>query len=132
MTLNLSDFESLLFEQLKSSRVGSESRGERRILAVGSPRVWDRENKGLHSVGPLLFVAFSDVTRDLIERIQPEMVVSPALAIDFDCIDLAMALSAIGYAGAYRATARDLPRPEIIQAEIKNLCPSLDFGFLTG
>ena len=105
--------------------------GERRVLAVGSKREWLLKYSNLPSSGPVIFVAFSDVSQELIERVQPEMIISPALASDFDCIDLALALQAMRFAGAYRATALDLPKPEMVEAEIKQLCPMLDFRFIT-
>lgn len=108
-----------------------EYRTATRILAVGAAEEWTRGNSHLPRPGNISFVAFSDVTALLLEQLRPETVVSPALARAFDCIDLALRLSALEFRGSYRATAFGLPKPQVIEAEIRQLCPGLDFEIIT-
>ena len=102
-----------------------------RILAVGSRDEWERKSGHLPRPGNVSFVAFADVTGALLELLRPEAVISPALARDFDCIDLALLLSALDFRGAYKATAFGLPKPQVIESEIAQLCPRLDFEIVT-
>lgn len=102
-----------------------------RILAVGSPEEWERNSGHLPRPGNVSFVNFTEVTAALLELLRPEAVVSPALARDFDCIDLALLLSALDFRGAYKATAFGLPKPQLVEAEIAQLCPRLDFEIIT-
>lgn len=100
------------------------------VLAVGDVEEWRRRGNTLPMGSQLAFVEICDISAELIESLRPEMVVSPLLARGFDCIDLAQALHASGFRGRYRAMARNLPDPEMIRREIRNLCPGLDFDIL--
>ena len=102
-----------------------------RILAVGSPEEWARESYQTRLYLNISFVAFHEITAALLETLRPEAVVSPALARNFDCIELACLLHNLDFRGAYRATAYDLPNPQVIENEISELCPRLDFRLIT-
>lgn len=108
----------------------TEKREAITILAVGSPDAWLRDVGCLPRPGNVAYVAFNDVTGDLLQELRPETVVSPALARDFDCIDLAMLLCALRFTGSYKATAFGLPKPKLIEAEIAQLCPRLNFEII--
>lgn len=97
------------------------------VLAVGEPTEWESHGNLLPSNGNLAFVSFGDVSRDLLAFYSPAAVYSPALGRSFDCIDLAVTLHELEYQGAYRATADGLPRPELIEREVLQICPELDF-----
>ena len=81
--------------------------------------------------GKVVFVSFDEVDSTLLDDLKPDAVVSPALAWNFDCIDLAVLLERLSYVGAYRATAMELPKPELIENEISQLCPRLDFAIIS-
>ncbi len=102
------------------------------ILAVGNANEWREHGNQLHGDGRIVFAAFEDITEDVLDRLCPSVVLSPVLARSFDCIDLAQKLCALGYSGRYRAVSGDLPDPELVEREIRGLCPSLDFGILIG
>lgn len=102
-----------------------------RILAVGSPEEWIRERRQPRLSLNVSFVAFQEINGALLETLRPEAVVSPALARSFDCIELACLLHSLDFRGAYRATAYDLPNPQVIENEISELCPRLDFRIIT-
>ena len=110
--------------------------GARRVtrvvaIAVGEPLEWTEAGNALPD-GGVVFVSFEEVTERLILLHMPSVVVSPVLARRFDCIDLAMRLSQIGFTGAYRAVARDLPMPALVEREVRQACPILDFAIVTG
>ncbi len=101
------------------------------ILAVGAPEEWKKTGNMLPTNGTLAFVAFHEVNGHLLEELSPAAVVSPVLARGFDCIDLAQLLHALNYRGPYRAAAPNLPKPNLVEAEIAQMCPRLDFRILT-
>lgn len=109
----------------------SEHRDTTTILAVGSTDIWEADRGRLPRHGNVAYVSFAEVTPALLDQLRPEAVVSPALARDFDCIDLAMLLCGLRFTGSYKATAFGLPRPKLIEAEIAQLCPSLDFEIIS-
>ena len=101
------------------------------ILAVGDSEEWLRQGNSQLNKGAILFVSIEDVTAPLLDRLCPTVVISPALAHRFDCIDLAQILHGIGFKGRYRAVSAELPDPKMVEREIGHLCPGLDFGVLT-
>lgn len=97
-----------------------------RALAVGDPQEWRKQGHTLPSSG-LAFVAFHDVTQETLDHLQPSVVFSPLLAKSFDCVDLAILLHGLGYSGEYRALAVGLPKPDLIEREVRQLCSQLNF-----
>lgn len=108
---------------------GIESRTAR-IVAVGDPEQWARSGRRLPRTDRMRFVAFEEVTADLLLETNPEYILSPVVSTEFDCIDLATLLCRLDYRGPYRAVSADIPSPAIIEREIRQLCPNLDFGVI--
>ncbi len=100
-----------------------------RAVVVGDPREWHRKGRDLPR-DTLVFIGIEDVTPEMLDELQPDIIYSPLLAKTFDCIDLAMQLHKIGYEGAYRAKASDVPVPAMIEREVQQLCPQLDFEII--
>lgn len=100
------------------------------ILAVGDKSGWLVTHGKLNEVPPIQYTDIENVIHALISGPTPALVVSPVLCTAFDCIDLSHMLSEHGYSGPYRAVGADLPRPQMIEAEIRGLCPRLDFAII--
>lgn len=109
---------------------GEQRQSRVSILAVGDTAEWLRRKQPIPPGGRIILASFSDLSQDLLARIRPKLVLSPLLARDFDCIDLAQMLFALGFGGQYRVISGDIPNPRIVTAEIQSLCPGLDFGVL--
>lgn len=97
-----------------------------KIMAVGEPAEWLRSGNVPPSEG-IAFVKFEEITEETLAHYQPETIYSPILAKTFDCIELAMILHMCGFSGQYRAMASNLPNPDLIEREVRQLCPQLDF-----
>ncbi len=52
-------------------------------------------------------------------------VITPLMTDAFDVLDLATELSKAGYAGVLQVVVPALPRPDIIERELMQLCPDL-------
>lgn len=116
---------------LMSVAASGEQHGARvAVLAVGDTEAWLRENRPVPPGGRIILASFKDLSQDLLARIRPALVVSPLLARDFDCIDLSQMLYGLGFGGKYRVISEHIPNPEIVLAEIRNLCPGLDFDLV--
>ncbi len=100
------------------------------ILAVGETDEWLQSGQKIPRGNRIKFVSIQDICEDLLERLCPSVVISPALSKRFDCIDLAQILSGFRYAGRYRAVSHELPNPAMVEREILQLCPGLDFAIL--
>ena len=100
------------------------------VLAVGNLDEWRRRGRGIPSDGRIAFVAFGDLDGDLLTQLSPGIVLSPVLAHEFDCIDLSQLLHSMEFQGPYRAISQDIPKPDMVVREIRQLCPGLEFDIL--
>ena len=96
------------------------------ILAVGDPDVWSRQGHDITQQN-LSFVGFDEISEATLEQHKPDVIISPVLTHEFDCIELTLLLRNLGYQGAYRAVAQDMPRPCLIEREVSQLYPELNF-----
>lgn len=109
-----------------ASAPGDAQQSSVSVIAVGEPQEWTKEGKPMPSDG-MAFIAFHEVSEAVLSLYNPEVVISPALAKGFDCIELALLLQTIGYSGAYRAVAKSIPNPKMIEQEVSRMCPNLNF-----
>ena len=100
------------------------------VLAVGESDEWTQQGHSLPRETGVVLVPFEGVTDAALKAYQPDVIYSPVLARSFDCIDLAQLLHSLEYRGSYRAVASDLPKPSVIEREIKHICPRLDFSIV--
>ncbi|NNE88271.1 MAG: hypothetical protein HKN27_09370 [Silicimonas sp.] len=96
------------------------------VLAVGDPEEWRRQGHDLPKDN-VVFMSFDEITEATIENFSPSVIYSPVLAHAFDCIELALLLRHLGFKGEYRAMAQDLPKPDLIEREVSQMCPQLNF-----
>lgn len=102
------------------------------LLAVGDPgRLPDGVTSGDEVLEGVHFVGIEDVSRDFIDLIDADIVLSPLVSTRFDCLELAERLDAIGFVGRYRIVVDHLPRPDLIRREISEAYPALDCDVLT-
>lgn len=97
------------------------------IVAIGDVEIWRSSCGSVPRHDNLHFCSLEALNRPVIELCRPELIVSPVVTGRFDCIDVAGVLSRLGFAGAYRALARQLPDPEMICREVRAYFPTLDF-----
>jgi len=100
------------------------------ILVVGDITLWKSSGRDLPQIAQAEFCSFADLTNELIDRLQPEIILSPLVSEQFDVLDLVVALDGMNYDGRIRALTPPLPNKEIILREVGILCPSLDFDIL--
>ena len=122
-------------KEITASRQGTRfAPHSRQSSHVTSFAIGDPTDPNLHSGADhdenMVYLSFLDLTEDVLSQHGPSVVYSPAVASDFDCVELALLLHNIGYTGAYRAVAPHIPRPELIEREIAQICPRLDFKLL--
>ena len=97
-----------------------------KAIVVGAPHEWEQQGHSLRGEG-LAFVGFHEVTQETLDHYQPSVIFSPLLAKNFDCIDLAVLLNSLGYSVEYQALAVGVPKPELIEREVRQLCTQLKF-----
>ncbi|EPX86147.1 hypothetical protein ruthe_00956 [Rubellimicrobium thermophilum DSM 16684] len=97
------------------------------ILVIGNLRSWHAEGRILPEIEGFHFARFEDLSADLLHALKPDLVLSPLMGEDFDALDVAQRLDALGYAGRYRALTNPVPDPDAIRAEMRSVAPDLDF-----
>jgi len=100
------------------------------VLAVGDLSHWRSTGRNLPWESQITFADFSEIDRDMVESLNPDVVLSPLLCQKFDCLDLAQALHATGFRGRFRIMSPKLPNPGIVLAEARCMCPGLDVEFI--
>ena len=108
--------------------LGSTNRKSTKLI-IGVNRC--PESADLTAYDGFYFVDFNSVNRDLIVRLQPEIVFSPLFGRDYDAIDIAEALGKSGYHGQYMALSSPLPDTDIVRHEVAKTAPALDFDVLS-
>lgn len=81
------------------------------------------------SPAPTLHTRWPHLSTELLQRIQPSVVVAPLMTPTWDILDLSALLARAGYAGRLVIQSPPLPRPELIRHEIRALYPSLGVDF---
>lgn len=114
---------------LKQKCVKEEQLASVSVLAVGDPDEWLRHGNPFPTE-EMAFISFAEISENILTQYNPTVVFSPVLASNFDCIDLAILLQQVGYTGSYRAMAKDLPKPELIEREVAHICPRIDFSIV--
>lgn len=105
---------------------GDEIR-QKAILAIGGPAHWRRIRPLPSRTMRVSFTSLRDLDSDVLRTVSPEVVISPVICPDFDCLDVAQQLSFLGYLGPYRAISARQMQPRIIRREVHALCPALNF-----
>lgn len=98
-----------------------------KVLAIGDPDEWCEKGNPLPSGGQVSFLAFHELTAEALAHYKPSIIYSPVLAHGFDCIEMAVALRDAGFDGIYRAYASNLPKPEVIEREVRQFCQTFTF-----
>lgn len=80
---------------------------------------------------PTVCVSFIAIPDLFARRQQPSVIYSPVFAQGFDCYDLSMMLSSLGFEGKYRAISNALPNPGLVRDEVLSVCPDLNFDVVT-
>ena len=101
-----------------------------KILAVGDVAQWQTSGNAVPASADLRFCNFVDLELEFLQVVSPEVILTPVVADQFDCADVALRLDTLGYTGSIRALGNGMPKPEMIEREVKALCPTLDFALV--
>lgn len=108
---------------------GVRGRSGGRLLAVGELFPPDL-GAGDPTSTDITYLAYAEVTGAALDRIRPDVVLSPLVSPEFDCWDLAERLAEAGFRGTYRAVAATVPNPALVRREIADRFPGLDFDLV--
>lgn len=76
------------------------------------------------------FVAFSEMTAELLEALEPAIIYSPLLTPSFDSTELAQRLQELGFKGQYCAVVKSVPAPQLIKNEVRMAAPLVNYDLV--
>ncbi len=121
--------KTLRAHEFEQKHLKTEQNSSVEVLAIGDLNEWIQQGYSLPN-DRMAFLHIDDMSEAMLADYNPKVVYSPVLAKNFDCIDLSMLLHSLGYNGPYRAIGQGLPKPEVIEREVRGLCPRLDFAIV--
>ena len=98
-----------------------------KVLAVGDPNEWEDRDHVFPNARDMAFLGFEIFDEAALDHYRPHSIYSQVLAPDFDCIELAERLQNLAFDGMYKAFGRNLPNPKLIEREVRQTCPNLNF-----
>lgn len=75
---------------------------------------------------PMIGVAhfsFADLTADLLDATSPGLIILPLFAETYDAVAAVERLQELGYTGKLTILAPDLPKPRLVERELRSLGP---------
>lgn len=99
-------------------------------LVIGDLNRWKAQGRVVPPLEGFQFVDIEELNADIVNEKEPDIILSPLVADDFDAVDVAMKLIELRYQGRYRAIAEDLPDADLIRKEVQTFAPQLDFDLL--
>ena len=97
------------------------------ILVVCNLQQWRRDGRQVPQMQDFHFTGFAELSRDLIEKVAPDIVLSALMGEDFDALELARCLSELGFRGRFRALTTDLPNPDSVRDDVRSAALGVDF-----
>lgn len=107
-----------------------EPNGKMPVLVVGQMSDWNKSGQDVRGDSDIVFSGFSDLSRDFLTNMRPELVLSNLFSAGFDAVDLAHKLCDLGYVGRYVALTGPLAHSALIKAEVERTCPDLEFDIV--
>lgn len=92
-----------------------------RIFLIG---LNDPPARLIHGTPVLRRFPLAALTSAMLYLLKPDRVICPLMGDGFDAADVVEKLAAIGFGGRLTVIA-DVPKPELIRAELSSLCPGI-------
>lgn len=70
-------------------------------------------------------ICLSQITDELLDKLRPNVVMTPLVSDSFDALEVAEVLYCAGYTGELIVIASKLPRPKLVERELRDSAPGL-------
>ena len=97
------------------------------MLVIGDLGRWKAMGRTTPRLRHCHFCQPADLNAELLDRLKPDYVVSALIGGGVDAMEIAERLTALSFAGAYRAIVSGLPNLSSVRAEIRSAAPEIDF-----
>ena len=68
---------------------------------------------------------FAQLTVEILSAIRPGMIILPLFSVDYDAACAVEILEAMGFTGVVTVLAPELPKPRVVERELRSLCPGM-------
>ncbi len=103
---------------------------EHKTLIIGNLSRWKAQGRDIPPLEGFQFIELAELNADIVNEKQPDIILSPLVADDFDAVDVAVRLIELRFQGKYRVIADDMPDATLIRKEVRGFAPQLDFDLL--
>lgn len=100
------------------------------LLVLGSHEFYQYIRAQLHPVGPLTHLSMSSLECNILDRLAPDFIIAPLFNGNTDCMEISETLHGFGYEGCILFVSENLPNPAMIETEIRQHIPQLNFHVL--
>ena len=114
------------------SKIGAKKNVARQttILTIGDQEFCERLRMFLPVDSIVAYSDYLDLDGKLLAEAMPDIVACPLVGDRFDCMDVAMNLVGLGYAGHFQILSPKIPNPSIVLKEARSCCPTLEIDLL--
>lgn len=116
--------------ELKTGRSSKAFEGEASdtvTLVIGDMIRWKKLGRIPPDIPGFVFADIEELSPALMAEAKADIVISPLLIRGADAVEVARRLFRMGFDGSYRVLSGQVPNPDIIRQEIRNVAPKLDF-----
>lgn len=101
-----------------------------KTVVIGDLDRWKAQGRDIPSLEGFQFVDIGNLKTVFEGDKQPDIILSPLVADDFDAVDVAIKLIELRFKGRYRVITHDMPDAALIRQEVRSFAPQLDFDLL--
>jgi hypothetical protein len=76
-------------------------------------------------------ISFEALDADCLHDINPELLIFPLFAAGWDAALVLIRLKSLGYHGTCLVLAPNLPRPKMVEQELRAICPNMQIKVIT-
>ncbi len=76
-------------------------------------------------------VGFEELDAACLSQINPELLVFPLFSAGWDAALVLLRLKSLGYRGTCLVLAPNLPRPKMVEQELRAICPNMQIKVIT-
>lgn len=100
------------------------------LLVLGSHEFYQYIRNQLHPVAPVTHLSMASLDPHVLDTLAPDFIIAPLFNGHMDCMEISETLHGFGYQGCFLFVSENLPNPAMIETEIRQHIPQLDFHIL--
>lgn len=112
------------------TKIENLKRSATKTVVIGDLDRWKTQGRITVDLQDFVFIDLVSLNAEVLDALQPEIILSPLFCHEFDVVDVATRLRELGFKGRYRAIWQTVPNAAIISTEVRGHAPGLDFDIV--